>query len=139
MARPHLHVRWVVLVVGLLVLAGCSDGETAGYDAAFEEDFLAECTDAFGRPGAPQVCGCWYDGLVDAVAFGDLPALDDLVADDFDIAPTRVPGGELDVPLEILAGCVRSAGAAATIGSVVPPPTTPRPPTTPTTATTAPP
>ena len=121
------------------MLAGCSDEETADYDAAFEEDFQAECTDAFGRPGAPQVCGCWYDGLVDAVAFEDLPSLDDLVADDFDIAPTRVPGGELDVPLEILADCVRTAGAAPTIGSVVPPPTTPRPPTTPTTGTTVPP
>lgn len=139
MARPHPHVRRAVFLVGLLVLAGCSDEETADYDAAFEEDFQAECTDAFGRPGAPQVCGCWYDGLVDAVAFEDLPSLDDLVADDFDIAPTRVPGGELDVPLEILADCVRTAGAAPTIGSVVPPPTTPRPPTTPTTGTTVPP
>lgn len=138
MARLRaLSVR-AVLVVGVLVATGCRDGEAADYDAAFQEDFLARCTDAFGRPGAPQVCGCWYDGLVDAVAFEDLPPLDDLVADDFDIAPTRLPGGELDVPLELLAGCVRTSGAAPTMDDVVPPPTEPRPPTTPTTATTVP-
>jgi len=130
MSRPDRLVLRAALV-GLLALVGCSDGDAADYDAAFQEDFLAECTGAFGRPGAPQVCGCWYDGLVDAVAFEDLPPLDDLVADDFDIAPTRLPGGELDVPLEILADCVRTSGAAPTIGSVVPPPTEPRPPTTP--------
>lgn len=137
MSRPRRLVLRVALVA-LLALVGCSDGDAADYDAAFQEDFLAECTRAFGRPGAPQVCGCWYDGLVDAVAFEDLPSLDDLVADDFDIAPTRLPGGELDVPLEILADCVRTNGAAPTIGSVVPPPTEPRPPTTPPPTTTAP-
>lgn len=129
MARPHRLVLGVAFV-GLLVLTGCSDGETADYDAAFQEDFLGQCTEAFGRPGAPRVCGCWYDALVDAVAFEDLPAIDDLVADDFDIAPTRVPGGDLDVPLTLLAECVRTAGAAPTIGTVVPPPTIPQPPTT---------
>ncbi len=131
MARPRLFAVGAALVVGLLVTAGCSDGEAADYDAAFEEDFLARCTEAFGRPGAPQVCGCWYDSLVDGVAFEALPSIGDLVADDFDIAPTRVPGGELDEPLSLLADCVRTTGAAPTIGTVVPPPTIPRPPTTP--------
>lgn len=129
MARPHRLVLGVACVA-LLVGEGCSDGETVDYDAAFEEDFLGRCTEAFGRPGAPQVCGCWYDGLVGAVAFEDLPAVDDLVADDFDIAPTRVPGGDLDAPLTLLAECVRTTGAAPTIGTVVPPPTIPQPPTT---------
>ena len=138
MARLRVPPRWAVFSVGLLVLAGCSGTEAADYDAAFQEDFLARCTEAFGRPGAPQVCGCWYDGLVDAVAFEDLPSTEDLVGDDFEIAPTRLPGGELDVPLQVLATCVRTTGAAATIGSVVPPPTMPRPPTTPTTGTTLP-
>jgi len=135
MARPHRLVLGVALV-GLLSAAGCSDGETADYDAAYQEDFLARCTEAFGRPGAPQVCGCWYDGLEEAVAFEDLPSIDDLVADDFDIAPTRLPGGDLDVPLALLADCVRTSGAAPTIGTVVPPPTIPQPPTTPPTTTT---
>ncbi len=119
MARPRVPSRlWAGVAVGLLVTAGCSDEETADYDAAFQEDFLARCTEAFGRPGAPQVCGCWYDGLEATVAFEDLPSTDDLVADDFDIAPTRVPGGDLDEPLTLLADCVRRSGAAPTIGTV---------------------
>jgi len=138
MARLPAFAVGAVLAVGVVLVAGCSDGETPGYDAVFEEDFLAQCTDAFGRPGAPQVCGCWYDGLTEAVEFEELPSIDDLVADDFDIAPTRVPGGELDVPLDLLALCVRQVGAAPTVGSLVPLPTVPRPPTTPTTATTLP-
>jgi len=137
MTRPHRVVVGAA-IVALLVLVGCSDAETAGYDAAFQEDFVAECTTAFGRPGAPQVCGCWYDGLVDTVDFEDLPSVEDLVADDFANAPTREPGGELDVPLDLLAACVRTNGAASTIGSIVPPPTEPQAPTTLPSTTTAP-
>jgi hypothetical protein len=136
MGRLRWRVLAAALLLGPLAWSGCRAGEAADYDASFQRDFLARCSESFGRPGAPQVCGCWYEGLVDAVAFEDLPPMDDLVADDFAIAPTRVPGGDLDVPLEVLATCVRTLGAAPTVGSVVPPPTTPRPPTTPTTATT---
>jgi hypothetical protein len=128
--------RLAGVVVTLLVLAGCSDGDAAEYDEAHRTDFLARCTDAYDGQGGPQVCGCWYDALVRDVAFGDLPALDDLVADDFDIAPTRLPGGELEVPLRLLARCVRTLGASTTLGAPVPPPTIPRPPTTPPTTTT---
>lgn len=123
------------LAVGL-VLAGCSDGEAADYDAEFRTELIDACTAAFGGEGAPQVCGCWHDALQQNVAFEDLPSIDDLTADDFDVAPTRVPGSEMEVPLDLLASCVRAVGAEATIGEPVPLPTTPRPPTTPTTATT---
>jgi hypothetical protein len=125
----------VALAVTLFVAAACSDGEAADYDAAFQEDFLGQCTDAYGGPGAPRVCGCWYEALSRTVAFKDLPAVDDLLADDFDIAPTRLPGGELDLALELLATCVRSLGAEPTLGDPVPLPTTPRPPAPPTTTT----
>jgi hypothetical protein len=122
-------------VVTLSVGTACSDDQPADYDAAFEEDFLAQCTDAYGGQGGPRVCGCWYDAVSRTVAFEDLPSVDDMVGDDFDIAPTRLPGGELDVPLELLAACVRSIGAAPTLGEPVPLPTTPPPPTTSTTTT----
>ena len=46
------------------------------------------------------------------------------------------PGGDLDAPLELLAGCVRTVGATPTIGEPAPLPTTPRPPRPPTTTTT---
>ena len=66
------------------------------------------------------------------MAFEDLPVIDDLLGDDFDIAPTRLPGGDMDVPLQMLAECVRHGGRPSrSIGTAPPPPTLPRPPTTP--------
>ena len=121
-----------LVMVGVL-LAGCSDGEAADYDDEYRDDFLQRCQDAYAQPGAEQVCECWYGAVSEAVAFEDLPSLDDLLGDDFDIAPTRLPGGEMDVPLRLLAACVRQAGAEPTVGTAPPPPTLPRPPTTPTT------
>ncbi len=126
----------VAVGLALLLLAGCSDGEAADYDEEFHDEFLQACEDAFGSPEAPQVCGCWYDQVSEDVAFEDLPSIDDLVGDDFDVAPTRLPGGDLDRPLQILAECVRLVGSEPLIGSAVPPPTLPRPPTTPPTTTT---
>ena len=131
MWRPVLAVATAILLV-----AGCSSDEPADYDSEFHDEFLQRCEDAFGRPEAPQVCGCWYDTVSEAVAFEDLPSIDDLVGDDFDIAPTRLPGGDLDVPLQLLAECVRTVGQQPIIGTAPPMPTLPRPPTTPTTATT---
>jgi hypothetical protein len=124
------------LAFATLVAVGCSDDEPADYDAEFRADFLARCEDAYDHPGGPQVCGCWYDSLSGEVAFGDLPDLGDLLADDFDDAPTRVPGGDLDVPLAALATCVRDLAAVATIDPPAPPPTAPREPPPPTTTTT---
>jgi hypothetical protein len=114
-----------------LLLAGCSDGETADYDSAFHDEFVDRCVDANGRPGAEQVCGCWYDQVSRAVPFEDLPDLDDLLGDDFEQAPTRLPGSDMDVPMATLAACVRTVGAEPTVGTAPPPPTMPRPPTTP--------
>jgi hypothetical protein len=114
----------------LVLSAGCSDGAAADYDAEFRDDFLSRCVDAYGRPGAEQVCGCWYDQVSSLVAFEDLPDVDDLLGDDFDLAPTRLPGGDMDVPMATLAACVRSVGAEPTMGTAPPPPTLPRPPTT---------
>jgi hypothetical protein len=135
MGRSRALPVGLALAATLLVGTACSDGAAADYDAAFQEDFLGRCTDAYAGPGARRVCGCWYDALSRTVDFADLPAVDDLLADDFDIAPTRLPGGELDVPLELLASCVRSIGAEPTVGEPVPLPTTPRPPAPPTTTT----
>ncbi len=131
-------VGLVVALVGLVaLLAGCSGSDAADYDETFRADFEATCTEAYGRPGADQVCGCWYGQLQRTVPFEDLPTLDDLVTEDFAIAPTRMPGSELDEPLRILAACVRFLGAEPTIGDPMPLPTTPqRPP--PSTATTVP-
>lgn len=136
--RPRVPRGLLAAAVAVVALvAGCSGGDAADYDEAFRADFEATCTDAYGRPGADQVCGCWYDQLQRAVPFEDLPALDDLVTEDFAIAPTRIPGSELDEPLRILAACVRFLGAEPTIGDPMPLPTTPqRPP--PSTATTVP-
>jgi len=125
----------VALVV--LLLAGCSDGEAADYDEEFHDEFVDRCVDAYARPGAEQVCGCWYDQVSRAVAFEDLPDLDDLLGDDFDQAPTRLPGSDMDVPMQTLAACVRQVGAEPTVGTAPPPPTLPRPPTTPAPTTTA--
>jgi hypothetical protein len=123
------------LVVAVLVAAGCSDGASGAYDAEFEADFTARCEDAYDHPGGPQVCGCWFDALSQSVQFDDLPPVDDLLADDFEGAPSRIPGSELEVPLALLATCVRNLAAGGTIGDPVPPPTTPREPTTTTTTT----
>ncbi len=122
--------------VAVVVTAGCSDEARGAYDAEFRADFLARCEDAYDRPGGPQVCGCWYDAVNEAVAFDDLPDLDVLLADDFDDAPTRVPGSDLDVPLATLATCVRDLAAVGTIADPAPPPTAPREPPPPTTTTT---
>ena len=135
MGRPRALRLGVALVVTVFLGVACSGDDTADYDAAYQEDFLRQCRDAFGGPAAPQVCGCWYDALSRTVAFEDVPAIDDMLADDFDDAPTRLPGGEMDVPLELLAACVRSLGATPTLGDPVPLPTTPRPPPPPTTTT----
>lgn len=124
-----------LVLLALLLVVGCSDGEAADYDEEFRADFVERCIEADGRNGAPQVCDCWYGQVSGAVAFEDLPPMDDLLGDDFTIAPTRLPGGELDVPLQLLAACVRQVGAQPTMGTALPPPTTPRPPTTPTTTT----
>lgn len=124
-----------LVLVGLL-LAGCSDGEAAGYDEEFRTEFVARCTDAYAQPGAPQVCECWHGAVSESVAFEDLPSLDDLLSGDFDTAPTRVPGSDMDVPMQTLAACVRRVGAEPTVGTAPPPPTLPRPPTTPPTTTT---
>jgi len=131
-------MRRPVLAVGLALLlaAACSDGETADYDDEYHDEFLERCGDAVGGPAAPQVCGCWYDTVSEEVAFEDLPSIDDLLADDFDDAPTRVPGGDLDRPLQLLAECVRTVGAEPLLGSAVPLPTSPLPPTTTTSTTT---
>jgi hypothetical protein len=116
-------------LVGVL-LAGCSDGGTEDYDEAFHQDFVRRCVDAFGAPGGDQVCECWYSAVSEAVDFEDLPPLDDLLGDDFDDAPTRLPGSDMDVPMQTLAACVRQAGAEPTVGTAPPPPTLPPPPTT---------
>jgi hypothetical protein len=124
-----------LLLVGLL-LAGCSDGEAADYDEEFRTDFVNRCVDTYAQPGAEQVCGCWYDTVSEQVEFQDLPSIDDLMGDDFDVAPTRLPGSDMDVPMQTLAACVRQVGAEPTVGTAPPPPTLPRPPTTPPTTTT---
>ena len=121
------------LLLAALFLVGCSGGEAADYDEEFHDEFLERCEEAYGRPEAPQVCGCWYDNVEADVAFDDLPSIDDLLGDDFDAAPTRLPGGEMDRPLQLLAECVRTVGQQPLIGTAVPPPTLPRPPTTTTT------
>lgn len=121
------------LVAGVALvalLAGCSSSEPADYDEAFRTDFVSRCREAYGRPGAEQVCGCWHDALVQAVPFEDLPPIDDLLADDFDIAPDRLPGNPMQQPLALLAGCVRFLQAEPTIDQRLPPPTLPAPPTT---------
>lgn len=128
--------RSVAALALALLLAGCSDGDPAGYDDEFRADFVQRCVEADGRGAAQQVCDCWYGQVSETVDFDDLPAIDDLVGDDFTIAPTRLPGGELDVPLQLLAACVRQVGAEPTMGTALPPPTTPRPPTTTTAPTT---
>jgi len=115
MGRPRALRLGVALVVTVFLGVACSGDDTADYDAAYQEDFLRQCRDAFGGPAAPQVCGCWYEALSRTVAFKDVPAIDDMLADDFDDAPTRLPGGEMDVPLELLAACVRSLGATPTL------------------------
>lgn len=128
--------RLAALGALVLLVVGCSGGEPADYDAEFRDDFLSRCTDAFARPGAEQVCGCWYDAVSGTVAYEDLPDLADLLGGDFDSAATRQPGGDLDVPLRTLATCVRTLGAETTLGDPAPPPTEPRRPTPTTTATT---
>src|SRR5690349_11803447 len=128
MSRP---VR--ALLLAALFLVGCSGGEDADYDEEFHDEFLQRCEEAYGRPEAPQVCGCWYDNVEADVAFEDLPSIDDLLGDDFATAPARLPGGEMDRPLQLLAECVRTVGQQPLIGTAVPPPTLPRPPTTTTT------
>ncbi len=136
MPRPVQGFVLAALVLVAPALVGCSGGEEADYDREFRDDFQQRCEQAYGRPEAPAVCNCWYDQVSQAVAFEDLPSIDDLLGDDFDAAPTRMPGSDLDVPLELLATCVRQIGQEPLIGTVVPPPTTPRPPTTPPTTTT---
>ena len=132
--RPLLPALGAVALAGLL--AGCSGESSPDYDEAFRADFTSQCTEAYGRPGAQQVCGCWHDALVQAVPFEDLPAIGDLIADDFESAPTRIPGSDLDEPLRLLAGCVRFLQAEPTIGEPMPLPTTPQRPPPSTTATT---
>jgi hypothetical protein len=126
-----------LVMVGLL-LAGCSDGEAADYDAEFQADFMSRCIETYAQPGAEQVCGCWYGAVSESVEFEDLPPIDELMGDDFDTAPTRLPGGEMEIPMRTLAACVRQVGAQPTVGTAPPPPTLPRPPTTPPTTTTVP-
>ena len=121
-------------MVGLL-LAGCSDGEAADYDEAYHTDFVDQCVETYAQPGAEQVCECWYGAVSETVEFEDVPPLDDLMGDDFDTAPTRLPGSDMDIPMQTLAACVRQVGAQPTVGTAPPPPTLPRPPTTPTTTT----
>ena len=135
MGRPRALRLGVALAVTVFFAVACSGDDTADYDAAYQADFVRQCTGAFGGASAQQVCGCWYEALARTVAFDDVPAIDDMLADDFDDAPTRLPGGKLDVPLELLAACVRSLDAAPTLGEPVPLPTTPRPPPPPTTTT----
>jgi len=125
-------------VLAVLLLAGCSGGESADYDEEYQDEFLAACEEAYGRPEAPQVCGCWYDQVEAGIAFEDLPSIDDLTGDDFDVAPTRVPGSDMARPMQLLAECVRQVGQQPLIGTAVPPPTLPRPPTTPAPTTTVP-
>jgi hypothetical protein len=136
MTRPWRSLVPAVALVGLLLAAGCSDGETADYDDEFRDDFLQQCSETYAAPEGAQVCGCWYDTISEAVPFEDLPDVDDLLGDDLDTAASRVPGSDLELPMRTLAECVRTLGVSPTIGTAVPLPTLPRPPTTPTTATT---
>ena len=136
LGRSAALVTAVVATVALL--AGCSGGEPPDYDAEFRADFLERCEAGFERQGGPQICGCWYDTVSRTIPFEELADLDDLFGEDFAVAPSRVPGSELDAPLRTLAECVRTLGLEPTAGTAVPLPTMPRPPgpattTTPTT------
>jgi hypothetical protein len=135
---PAMRRTAAALVMVGVLLAGCSDGEAADYDDEFRTDFVTRCIDTYAQPGAEQVCDCWYGAVSEAIDYEDLPSLDELMGDDFDSAPTRLPGSELDVPMSTLAACVRRIGAQPTVGTAPPPPTLPRPPTTPAPTTTVP-
>jgi hypothetical protein len=131
MARP------AILLLGVLLLAGCGGDDDGGYDAEFQDDFTSACVDAVGGEMAAPICDCWYEAVSGSIDFEDLPPVEDLVSGDLDEGADRVEGGDADRPLVELAGCVRGLNAEPTLpATTAPVPTVPAPRPPPTTTTT---
>lgn len=92
-SRPTRRRLVVASAVVAVLLTGCASvpsNTPTDYDDVTQANYLAAC-EAAGRSASD--CQCYYDGIVENVAFEDFKDFEDQVKDD----PTAVPGAYEDI------------------------------------------
>ena len=93
----------VLLVVSLLVLAGCGDDSPGEYTDATRESFMTGCVEDSDDPDLLEVCECTYERAVEEIPF-----------DQFESMEQRLARGQTDVPdsiATIIVDCIREVSA----------------------------